>query len=163
MPTPTYTPLATVTLGSSTSTVTLSNIPASYRDLILILTPRTTARSFITVRLNGDSGSNYTAVGAYVTGGGSPDSFAAGYTQLLTNGNSPAGNNSNTLHIQQIMDYSATDKHKIALSRAQGIEPSVDMTATRWANTAAVTSITIGSGSETFVSGASFNLYGISA
>ena len=36
MPTPTYTPLATVTLGTSAASVTFSSIPATYRDLILI-------------------------------------------------------------------------------------------------------------------------------
>jgi hypothetical protein len=162
MPTSTYVSLATQTLSSTATSVTFSSIPATYRDLILIMTPKTAARSFIEVRFNGDTGSNYTTVGAYVSGG-SPASFSGTYTRLLTDGSSPAGNDSKTIHITQILDYSATDKHKTAISRAQGVDPSVDMNASRWANTAAVHTISIGSGAETFVAGASFSLYGIAA
>jgi len=70
MPTPTYTPLATVTLGSTAASVTFSSIPATYRDLILIITAQRTGSPVnVGMRFNGDSGSNYSSV--FMTGTGS--------------------------------------------------------------------------------------------
>jgi hypothetical protein len=57
MPTPTYTPLATVTLGTTAASVTFSSIPATYRDLIFVLSGLGGSAN-ITLRYNGDSGSN---------------------------------------------------------------------------------------------------------
>ena len=57
------------------------------------------------------------------------------------------------------MDYSATDKHKTVLIRANHPGETVAC-AGRWANTAAITSITINTAS-TFVIGSVFSLYGI--
>jgi hypothetical protein len=62
MPTSTYTALANLTLGTAASSITFSNIPATYRDLILITSARssTTATGVdaIFLRYNSDTGSN---------------------------------------------------------------------------------------------------------
>jgi hypothetical protein len=168
MPTPTYTPLANVTLGTTTSTVTFSSIPATYRDLILVVANLSaTASNTIYARLNGDTGSNYSAVVALGDSNGPASALnssnsnglfmGAVYQGLPTSGSSQS--------ILQIMDYSATDKHKTGLSRYGSAGRSeVDMGASRWANTAAVTSLLVRihpSGS--FNSGTSFSLYGVIA
>jgi len=62
--------------------------------------------------------------------------------------------------IAQIMDYSATDKHKTILTRTN--EPDeVWATACRWANTAAVTSVSFRYESTSLASGTTVSLYGI--
>jgi hypothetical protein len=88
------------------------------------------------------------------SGTGSATGVNAGFTL-----SSPVSNN-----ITQIMDYSATDKHKTLLSRKNTSSVVVNAQAGRWANTAAITSIvcTVDSGA-TFSSGSTFSLYGVIA
>lgn len=160
MPTATYTPLATVTLASTASSVTFSNIPATYRDLIVVanFTP-SGAMGNIVLRVNGDGGNNYPLVYANGTGTGTDtrslttNGFFGTYTLATTR---------NTI-IWNVMDYSATDKHKTALSRCSNASESSTMTAARWTNTAAITSLTVAPDSSTFAVGGTFNLYGIVA
>jgi hypothetical protein len=155
MPTSTYTPLATVTLGSSASSVTFSSIPATYRDLVLVYAGSTGSfANDLAARFNSDTGSNYSRVAMFNT-----SSNTATQT-FLGIGNAQTGTLFNT--IAQFMDYSATDKHKTALTRSNQTDGLVEARAGRWANTAAISSINVflGSGGN-FNAGATFNLYGI--
>jgi hypothetical protein len=161
MPTPTYTPLATVTLGTATSSVTFSSIPATYRDLIVVITGTViTTAGNILIRLNGDSGSNYPWV--VMLGDGSTTLSASGtITGLLGGG---FNTSVRTQAIFQIMDYSATDKHKTALVRTDEPNGAPYAHATRWANTAAVNSLSVTTNvGSNFSVGNTFNLYGVIA
>jgi hypothetical protein len=159
MPTPTYTPLATVTLGSSASTVTFSNIPAIYRDLILIGTGAATSAAGIAVRYNGDTSSNYFRVFMQGTGSGSGTSAADTQNRLFISGWNTTNNNV----IHQIMDYSATDKHKTSVSRGNSPAGELFAMAGRWANTSAITSITVLLDANNIAAGSTFSLYGVIA
>ena len=160
MPTSTYVALATTTLGASASSVTFSSIPASYRDLVLVADGTTAASDgYVVLQFNGDTGSNYSNV--FMTGFGSTtESIASTNTSIRR---ALMGNSQSNI-IWQLLDYSATDKHKTVLSRS-GSNGSTNVAAAagRWANTAAVTSIAISSESSTFSSGSTFSLYGIEA
>jgi hypothetical protein len=159
--TDTYTPLATVTLGASASSVTFSSIPATYRDLILVVNGKSvTSQANLTTRFNADSGSNYTYVEMYGNGS-SAISSAAPLTYAYS------GNLFTNLGmtIIQYMDYSATDKHKTLLSRSSTSANQVGAIATRWANTAAITSLQVQALDSTnnFDTGSTFSLYGVIA
>jgi hypothetical protein len=158
MPTPTYTPLGNVTLGSTTSSVTFSNIPSTYRDLILVYSGTTTTISGVIARVNSDSGSNYSLVRMFgASSGANSSSTTTDYLPVVYTGNPVTG-----ISVLQIMDYSATNKHKTALTRAGGIQYDVtEALSSRWANTAAITTLQIVS--LNFVAGSTFNLYGIVA
>ena len=156
MPTPTYTPLATVTLAGTASSVTFSSIPATYRDLILVTNATAGNNAFI--RYNGDSGANYTGVRIY----GSGSSAASDTSDVNTINTGDLINNQ--VAIVQIMDYSATDKHKTSLTRITNPTAFVGANAFRWANTAAITSVGLHpAGVNTFAIGSTFNLYGVIA
>ena len=167
MPTPTYTALATVTLASASSSVTFSSIPATYRDLVIITNQTMVSGSGYdtSLRFNADSGSNYSNIYALGTGSGSPISGV----QSLTFADCGFMNSfvSNPFNrIINIMDYSATDKHKTLISRASnpGSGEQVSMYANRWANTAAITSVQVFSGSgNSYAIGSTFSLYGVIA
>jgi hypothetical protein len=158
MPTPTYQPLATITLGASTTSVTFSSIPATYRDLILIFDGANTAGiTDLYIRLNGDSTSgNYP--GVRMSGDGSNPSSTTANTTAMRVGFISTGR---TNAIIQIMDYSATDKHKTVLSRSNIPTSTVDANVGRWANTAAITSVNIFGG--TLASASTVSLYGITS
>jgi hypothetical protein len=159
MPTSTYTPLATVTLGASASSVTFSSIPATYRDLILLATGTTTSAQNLFLRFNSDSGSNYSHVGMFANSGGN-GSFS-GTTTSISQGGIGTAESNNTF---QIMDYSATDKHKTVLVRFGVGGNVVQASAERWANTAAITTIlAFPSGSTQFLTGTILSLYGIAS
>ena len=159
MPTTTYTALANITLGGSAASVTFGSIPSTYRDLVLVHAGTTSNADVNTIlaRLNGDSGSNFFQVA--MTG-------YAGVTGTFTftgTGVSAGLSRSSEVNVNTttIMDYSATDKHKTALSRHNN-PTLVRAVATRWANTAAVTSIVLVMDTgATFSSGTTFALYGI--
>jgi hypothetical protein len=154
MPTPTYTPLATVTLGSSAASVTFSSIPATYRDLILVYTGLLSVGDE-NVLLN-VNGTGTTGTRVFMFGSGS--TATSGTATTLTIG-FPGGALSST--ILQIFDYSATDKHKTMLFRGNNTNSGVSAQAQRWANTAAITSLAFSPAAGTFNSASTFNLYGV--
>lgn len=152
-----YVALAQVTLGSSASSVTFSNIPATYRDLVLVIAGTTSGDTNPRLRLNGDTG-NASWVGMW--GNGSSTTSAANTDALLFG--SLGTSQSNT--ILQIMDYSASDKHKTVLGRGNQGAGSVWAFAGRWASTTVVNSATIVPAiGVNFNTGTTFNLFGIRA
>jgi hypothetical protein len=164
MPTPTYTPLATVTLGSSASSVTFSSIPATYRDLILITNGASNiADDFAYLRFNADTGSNYSWVQMGAVDA-SPFSSSTTTTSWRTSTFRPSGSRSMTKI--QIMDYSATDKHKTGLIRDDSQYDStlaVRAYASRWASTSAITSIQYLTTAGNLNAGFTLSLYGVIA
>jgi hypothetical protein len=164
MPTPTYTPLATVTLGSSASSVTFSNIPATYRDLILVMAifQSSGGDRNTNYQVNGDSGNNYNLV--YMdTYGGSPSSGAtSNQPSALIEYHQSVSDTTPSVTVVQFMDYSATDKHKTALHRFGAASPTVGAYATRWASNSAINSILL-TPNTNYLTGSTFNLFGISA
>lgn len=167
MPTPTYDLIASNVLGTSAASITFSSISSSYRDLVLV------ARMFgstpdvareMRLRVNSDTGSNYSSVS--MNGDGSSATSATStisYGQLGT-----ADTTKPILSILQFLDYSATDKHKPILLRANRPEvitgyttTGADAKAIRWANTAAIDTILLYPSSGNIEAGSSFYLYGI--
>ena len=166
MPTSTYTPLANITLGSSQSTVVFSSISQSYRDLIVVFSGLQASGAAQNARMyyNNDQSGSYYLV--YADGSGSStssgtDSANSSYSIYYVA--STANTNPNPT-IVQIMDYSATDKHKTSLVRTSNASGPVSMYAARWASTSAITSITIYpfTGGN-FLSGTTATLYGIAS
>ena len=160
----TYTPIASITLGATASSVTFNSIPTTYTDLVLIVNAKSTDTvDNLDCRVgNGtvDSGSNYSRT--YLTGDGSgtgsgratSQSFArftySGYTSSTQTGN----------QIIHIMNYANTTTNKTMLNRANNAGYNVEMLVNLWRSTAAINTIQLFGGSN-FVSGTTFNLYGI--
>jgi hypothetical protein len=167
MPTNTYTPLATITLASTDSEIVFASIPATYRDLVLVCSARGTITTFTNVqmRFNSDTASNYSTVAMYGTG-----SSAATYGETTTNITLEQIARSNdtasvfTPIVTQVMDYSATDKHKSVVTRnSSTLSGAVAALASRWANTSAITSVTLYPFAGSFAIGSTFSLYGVIA
>ena len=151
-----YKALATTTLSSSASSVTFGSIPQGYRDLILVVDGTTSLVTNQDLQFNGDTGANY----SYVIGSGTGSSTNSS-TTTTTYIRAGRIDTTQSNQIIQIMDYSATDKHTTTLSRANADE--VRMIAGRWADTSAVTSLTITAApsGRTYDVGTTFSLYGI--
>jgi len=164
--TPTYTAIASITLGSSASSVTFSNIPQDYRDLVLVAncsSNRSSNSDALDININ-STGTSGSAVFMRVNVG-SPQS---GTSTTLSIARIAANGASKEVGIAQIMDYSATDKHKTILARsgstAATTSAQLGASALRWENTAAVTSIELDSTTSSLLtSGSTFALWGIAS
>jgi len=163
-----YTALANVTLGSSASTVTFSSISSGYRDLVFVLQLGTSpGGQDVNLRINGDTGSNYNGVTAEVYASNVSSSVYSNGTALRLQRQAYTGTGLTTSVLINFLDYSVTDKHKTVLNRFDNTteptfnQPGTNMTASRWANTAAVTSVQFFGGN--FIAGSTFALYGVSA
>lgn len=152
----------TATTGSGATSVTLSSIPATYTDLVLIMNGTASSATNVYVRFNGDTGANYSS------------------TMIAGNGSSAtSGRNSNDTSIQaffgfydttvantimQVMNYANTTTNKTALARYSYTTNEARAAVGLWRNTAAITSITLlTSNTATFPSSTTFTLYGIKA
>lgn len=161
----TYEAISTTTLSSSSATITLSSIPGTYTDLVLITTAKISGGADMWIRVNGDDGSNYQY--AVLTGDGSSAGAPKGSSLsqgLLTDWNgTPTGDNSH-LAICQFNSYSNTINFKNVISRANRVVSGVDFIVSTWRNTAAITSLTLRfNGAQTFDADTVVSLYGIKA
>jgi hypothetical protein len=168
LPTPTYTALANITLGSSASSVTFSSIPATYRDLVVVMNVGGATAASSRLRFNADSGNNYNWV--FMNGSGSSTTSSSQSNQNNLDIGAFIGLSATVGPynlIAQIMDYSATDKHKTVLSRVNlttDLYPGTTALAGRWASTSAITTVQLFPDSATsWISGSTFALYGIAS
>lgn len=172
MPTPTYTALANLTLSATDSDVTFSNIPNTYRDLVLVTTLRNSAYgtpfSQMRLRINGDTGASYADVlmsGDGSGSGGGGGAVGGGATEITVYFTEPNTSSHFSTAVIQLIDYSVTNKHKNMLIRTNAPSTNVGAYGARWASNTAVSSISVfpppGYGS--WVIGSTFALYGIVA
>lgn len=160
MATPTYTLIDSTVLGTASSSVTFSSIPATYRDLVLVCDVASAAGGgFGYVQFNGDTGGNYNYV--RMLGDGSSTYSASGASGSANAQIGYVRSTAKGVRIVQIMDYSATDKHKSMLVRSN--EQDVGAWANRWASTSAITSVSVYVSGQSFAAGSTFYLYGIEA
>ena len=163
----TYAPIATTTLGSNTASVTFSSISGSYTDLVLIANFvgfTNTAAEAVSVRLNGDTGSNYSAT--YLRGNGTSalSSRATNDNRMVVGAAAIGTNTSAAMNILQFMNYSNTTTYKTVISRYSQASLQAESDVGLWRNTAAITSIEFGTyGTNLMLTGSVITLYGIQA
>ena len=152
----TYFPIATTTLGSNQASVTFSSIPATYTDIVVIATGKTSTETTLYFRFNGDSGSNYSSTDIY------GDGSAAGSFRFSNSSEMYFYNwkNSESNAIFNIQNYANTTTFKTVLARTNGSTSYATAVVGLWRSTAAINQLLIHS-NDTFISGSTFTLYGI--
>jgi hypothetical protein len=166
----TYTPIATTTLGSAQATVTFSSIPSTYTDLVLVGNAAVTSTgNTVYVRLNSDSGLNYSVT---VLDGNGSSAFSGRHNRTTNGGDGMAigdwrqGFSTSRFSFNfNLMNYSNTTTLKTGLTRWSQADTSTEAIVSLWNSTAAVNELTvrINTGGINFVSGSTFTLYGIAA
>lgn len=168
MPLPsTMTPIATQTLTAAATSISFSNIPQGYTDLIMVYNcALTAAGGGMKFQVNGDTGTNYSWTflqgngTTVVSGRASADNKIAippWQSQVGTTNNSGVG----TLNLQ---NYSNTTTYKTAIAKGGdgGFEAATHVGL--WRNTSAITSITIlNQGGTSIKENSTFTIYGIKA
>lgn len=158
----TYEPLATQTLSSSAASVTFSSISGAYTDLVIIASAQgTVGGNGMTMRLNGDTGSNYS--NTFLRGNGSAASSArvANDSQWAVSNFSGIPTASFGTYIFNIFNYSNTTTNKTGLMRGNSAADGVDAIVNSWRSNAAVSSILIGTTGGNYATGSTFTLYAI--
>ena len=163
MATPTYVPLATITLASTDSEIVFSSIPATYRDLIVVFQGGNTGSiANLLQKFNSDTNNaNYSVVQMSGTGSTTSSTTPTAGSSFTTTFYGYLEQNLNANVIIQIMDYSATDKHKAFLSRASSASNGVTAIAGRWANTTAINSISYSASVADLRIGTTISLFGV--
>ena len=164
MPKKTYVQLNSIILAAESSSVTFSNIPQNYRDLVFSMNGQTGSNANVIYRINSDSGTNYSHV--HMTGSTGASSGAGTFAEAYATYGSALSGTRFIVNLN-ILDYSTTDKHKISLVRNGYTNLSsvqmVEAQAIRWINTSAITTIVFSTNAGSFASGSTFTLYGIEA
>jgi len=166
-----YESIATVTVGSGgSSTIEFTSIPSTYKHLQIrgiARVDRSTTQTYLRLRFNSDSGTNYSYHG--VSGNGSTTGTDAGASQdfietLRFPGATSTANIFGAIVID-ILDYANTNKYKTtrALGGAdQNGSGEIWLQSGNWRNTTAISSITLLEAiTGNFVQYSTFALYGI--
>jgi hypothetical protein len=152
------TALASITLQQASTSVVFSGIPENYRDLVIEVTGTGSSSGEYYLRFNNDSGSNYSSVVMYAPPVTRGSGTGATYIGASIGPSSPQPT------IFQIIDYSATNKHKTVLHRTGLIVADgtfyVSANVNRWANTTGIASCSFTMPSGSFNSGSTFDVYG---
>lgn len=166
MPKPlgTYALIDSTTLGSNAADVTFSNIPSTYTDLIIqgsVGSNSSTLNRTIRLQFNGDTGSNYSHTSLY-------GEASAGYSYRLSNVTymnmveAISYSSDFSPFSIQIMDYSNSTTNKSAIGRG-GSKDLASLDIGLWRSTSAITSIKLFLNSDSFRSGSTFRLLGLTA
>ena len=169
------TPLQSITLNSSQSTVTFSNIDQTYTDLRLVVSPFSSVNGMNyscqvgNMSANGgvDTGSNYSFTN--FRSGPSGSAAAAGRSSNLTFFNNlNQGVHTTYPHVYKydFMNYSNSTQYKNLLCRFDendGGSGYLAMSTGTWRSTNPINTITLTAISGTFTAGSTFSLYGIRA
>lgn len=159
----TYTPILSVTLTSAQSSVSLSNIPQTYTDLVLVIQAKTTnaSASRLNTQYNSDTGNNYSFT--QLTGDGSTASSARiGNFSILDFGSFPSSSNSDQAQsIIHIMNYSNTTTNKTTLIRFGNASTETVARVGTYRSTSAISTISMTFQAGNIATGSTFNLYGI--
>lgn len=166
-----YELISTTVLGSAAASVTFSGLgtsAAAYKHLQIRATVRSTNASSgdtIVLRLNADTGTNYSSHLLYGTGSavGSFGESSATYIRALWSSGSSSSSNVFGAGVVDILDFSNTSKNKTVrgLTGNYG-ESQIRLTSGAWLSTSAATSITIFSANGANLdTGSRFSLYGL--
>ena len=161
MPTNTYVALDKATIGTATSSVTISSINSGYTDLVLVASIiGFSATDELGLRINADTGSSYSRTFLYGNGTSALSSRNTSLTEMRV-GSYETG--PQTI-IMNFMNYSNTTTYKTMISMGGGVGNITSTGAHLWSNTNAISSITIRtSGGANFAVGSTFSLYGIAS
>jgi hypothetical protein len=157
----TYTPIATTTLGSAASSITLSSIPSSYTDLIAVFVGSNASADDFIMRFNSDLSSLYSTTQLIGDGTSASSIRTTSVAQIALGYGTTSRINSAIINV---MNYSNTSVNKTSIIEYVNTNDFVRRTVALYRSTSAISSITIQrSGAGNMNSGTSLTLYGIKA
>lgn len=164
----TYTLIEAKTLGSAVASVTFSSIPQTYTDLQLLVSSRATqnvTRELIKIYPNGSTTSNNRILLFGYDSGSTASGADTDKSIGWQSGNSTTANTFTSASVY-FPNYTSTNYKSYSADVVAENNSStswiVNLNASLWSNTAALTSIEIACETSTFAVNSTFYLYGIS-
>ena len=165
----TYKAIASTTVGSGgASSITFSSIPQTYTDLVILTSLRQdTADQVAKITFNGSS-SGYSDRFVWGTGSSALSNSDSSQSVLwFYAGSAQSGQTANTFGnaAVYIPNYAGSNNKLVSydsVNENNATDAQMFLTAGLWANSAAITSITISPNSSKFVQYSTATLYGIS-
>lgn len=155
----TYDPIATTTLGSAANSITLSSIPTSYTDLVVVFVGANAAADDFILRFNSDSASNYSTTQLITDGSSAVSIRTTSVTQIALGYGTTNRINGAVINI---MDYKNTSVNKSALITYINTNDFTRRTVGTWRSTTAINSVTVQrSGAGNMNAGTTMTIYGI--
>jgi hypothetical protein len=159
----TYVSIASQTLSSAAATVTFSSIPATYTDLVLIISAMTASQD-IKMNFNSDTSTNYSFTFLIGTGSSAISNRGSSQTFMLLDSYGYPQSTTPNASITNIQNYSNTTTYKTCLTRSSNGATGTDAVVNLWRSTSAITTILLQVYNSTnFAIGSTFTLYGILA
>jgi hypothetical protein len=165
--TSTYTAIGKVTLSSNVTTISFTNIPQIYTDLVLVQNAIIASGAYSTgIQFNGDiisTSTNYNSIGALQNSATNVNSNTNNNQPYTYDGLTGA---SRSIAVWQIMDYANNKTWKSVLCRGGFQSSQLRSTVSTWKNTKSINSINIVTEyapSSPFLSTSTWSLYGIGA
>jgi hypothetical protein len=156
MATPTYIPIAEITLAAASPEITITNITQDYTDIVLTMDiPPYSTNVDMLIRFNSDISSNYHYV-LMQNDSGSELAYNGVRTFVALNLDAQK-----TYAEINIMDYSNTSHHKSILNTWSSANRRQEISSYRYASTSAITSISLLGGQQIFPVGSRITLQGI--
>lgn len=163
----TYTQIASTTLGSSAASVTFSSIPSTYTDLVIVSFAANTAvnANGMGIRFNSDTATNYSKTYLYGDGTSAVSGRGTSQTNISISNLPISSSGAFATTVTNIQNYSNATTYKTVLSRGGGANTGnlVIAYVGLWRSTAAISTIDLINDSGSFITGSTFNLYGITA
>lgn len=156
--------IATTTLGSATSTITFSSIPATYTDLRLVLVARASVdNSSVAFRLNNDSSTVYSLTSIYGNGSSAVSSRSDGQSRGFLQAWNGMMTATTTAYFADIFSYTGSTFKTVLATGNEDVNGagSISSVVNLWRNTAAVNRLDLIAVGANFSIGTTATLYGI--
>jgi hypothetical protein len=165
MPTQTYELISTSTTSGTVTSVTISSIPQTYTDLVLVISGVNTSGGQNIYRLNNDSGANYTTTNYFASGTTPSTNTSSGLPGAYIGNYQTSTRYGDTL---TILNYRNTGMWKPFYIYGSGGGTSGGQndfitSAGIWKSTAAISSIVIIVNGGNIAANSIFSLYGVLA
>jgi hypothetical protein len=165
MPTQTYTPIAIVSGTGSSDTISFTSIPATYTDLVLVLSGSLSTGNNTRMRFNNNTSAVYSMT--VMTGDGSGSSAGVGsYNDSNQTSFSYPGyyDTAISMNIINLMNYSNTTTNKTFIQRNSKASNQAQMAVGLFRSTSAISRVDIYTASgATWTTSTKATLYGIKA
>lgn len=160
--------IASTTVETPQATISFSNIPQGYTDLILVVSARSstdTVSTYGLLRFNSDSGANYNRRTLLSNGSAASSSTSTSATSLIVWDNASDATASTFANAQvYIPNYTSSNQKSVSndsVSENNATAAYAVLYAGLWTGTAAITSISITEALATFTANSTFTLYGV--
>jgi hypothetical protein len=158
----TNTPIYSTTLSATATSVTFSNIPSTFTDLVLVVNGSFSGTDYLNLQFNGDTTTSYSDLP--FRGNGSAASAGAASSRAFIWTNTEASANSRFMCRSNIQNYANPNINKSVLSRGDSTTGYVAVNIGTWRKTEPITSIRVyGLSGNNFTVGSTFTIYGIKA